>query len=115
MYYSSLCLSNIASAVKTCVKQPLSNRPKLVFQLLLKAGPKYCRMLKRDHSEILFTFIKLPFVIKIFVLPIYEWPLYTNFVWSRFGCTREEKLITLHEVCAFPYECVSFTVFDVPS
>ena len=25
------------------------------------------------------TFIKLPFVIKIFVLSIFEWPLYTGF------------------------------------
>ena len=33
----------------------------------------------RDHSEILLTFIKLPYVIKIFVLPIYEWPLKTGF------------------------------------
>ena len=28
---------------------------------------------------ILWTFIKLPFVIKNFVLPIFEWPLYTGF------------------------------------
>ena len=32
-----------------------------------------------DHSAILSTFIKLPFVIKIFVLSIFEWPLYTGF------------------------------------
>ena len=31
---------------KTCVKQPLSKRPKIVFQdqFLLDAGQKYCRM-----------------------------------------------------------------------
>ena len=28
---------------------------------------------------ILLTFIKLPFVIKIFVLSIFEWPFYTGF------------------------------------
>ena len=34
---------------------------------------------KREHSAILLTFIKLPFVIKIFVLSIFEWPFYTGF------------------------------------
>ena len=45
----------------------------------LNAGQKYCRMLKGEHSAILLTFIKLPFVIKIFVLSIFEWPFYTGF------------------------------------
>ena len=39
----------------------------------------YCRMLPLQHSAILLTFIKLSFVIKIFVLSIFEWPLYTGF------------------------------------
>ena len=67
---------------KTCVKWPLSKRPKIGFQdqLSLHAGQKYCRMLQGEHSAILLTFIKLPFVIKIFVLSIFEWPFYT-------GCT----------------------------
>ena len=39
-------------------------------QLSLNAGQKYCRMLHWEHSAILLTFIKLPFVIKIFVLSI---------------------------------------------
>ena len=58
---------------KTCVKRPLSKRQKIGFQDLvsLNAGQKYCRMLQREHSAILLTFIKLPFVIKIFV-SIYE-------------------------------------------
>ena len=30
-------------------------------------------------TTILLTFIKLPFVIKIFVLSIFEWPLKTGF------------------------------------
>ena len=65
---------------KTCVKQPLSKIPKIVFQdLLLNAGRMYCRMLKGEHSAILSTFIKLPFVIKIFVLSIFEWLFYTGF------------------------------------
>ena len=36
-------------------------------------------MLHREHSAILSTFIKrLPFVIKTFILSIFEWPFYTG-------------------------------------
>ena len=31
----------------------------------------------REHSAILSTFIKLPFVTNIFILSIFEWPFYT--------------------------------------
>ena len=34
-------------------------------------------------SAILSTFIKLPFVIKIFILSIFEWPFYTGFTVLR--------------------------------
>ena len=34
---------------------------------------------QEEHSAILLTFIKLPFVIKIFLLSIFEWPFYTGF------------------------------------
>ena len=63
---------------KTGVKWLLSKRPKIGFQdqLSLNAGQKYYRMLQGEHSAILLTFIKLPIVIKIFVLPIFEWPFY---------------------------------------
>ena len=33
----------------------------------------------REHSAILSTFIKLPFVIKTFVLSIFQCPFYTGF------------------------------------
>ena len=36
-------------------------------------------MLQGEHSAILSTFIKLPFVFKILVLSIFEWPFYTGF------------------------------------
>ena len=67
---------------KTCVNLPLSNRSKIGFQnqLSFNAGQKYCRMLPLEHSAILLSFIKLPFVIKIFVLSIFEWPFYTGFI-----------------------------------
>ena len=66
---------------KNSVKRPLSKRTKIGFQyqLLLNAGQKFCRMLQGEHSAILLTFIKLPLVIKIYVLSIYEWPFYTGF------------------------------------
>ena len=60
--------------------QPLKRKTKIGFQdrLSLNAGQKYCRMLKWEHSAIVLTFIKLPFVIKIFVLSMFEWPLKTG-------------------------------------
>ena len=66
---------------KTCVKRALLKRQKISFQdeLWLHTGQKYCRMLQGEHSAILSTFIKLPFVIDIFVLSIFEWPFYTGF------------------------------------
>ena len=36
-------------------------------------------MLQGEHSAILSTFIKLPFVIKIIVWSILEWPFFTGF------------------------------------
>ena len=41
-------------------------------------------MLQGEHSAIFSTFIKLPFVIKIFVLSIFEWPFYTDFTVFHF-------------------------------
>ena len=66
---------------KTCLKGPHKKKTKIGFQdrLSLNAGQKYCRMLQGEHSAILSTFIKLPFVIKIFVLSIFEWLLKTGF------------------------------------
>ena len=40
-------------------------------------------MLQWEHSAILSTFIKLPFVMKSFVLSIFEWPLKTGFTVHR--------------------------------
>ena len=55
----------------------------------------YCRMLQGEHSAILSTFIKKPFVIKISVLSIFELPLRTGFtvVMSAFLMMTE---VTLH-------------------
>ena len=40
-----------------------------------------------EHSAILSTFIKLPSVIKIFVLSIFEWPLKTGLTVSTITAT----------------------------
>ena len=48
-------------------------------QLSLNAGQLYSRMLQWEHSTILLIFSKLAFVMKIFVLSIFEWPFYTGF------------------------------------
>ena len=66
---------------KTCLKWSLKKKTKIGIQgqLSLNAGQKYYRMLQGEHSIILSTFIKLPSVIKIFVLSIFEWPLKTGF------------------------------------
>ena len=57
---------------KTCLKED----QKLVFKT------DYCLMQvksPREHSAILSTFIKLPFVFKILVLSIFGWPLKKGF------------------------------------
>ena len=46
----------------------------------------------REHSEILLTFIKLPFVVKTFVSSIFEWPSYTGFTVRYFMFTSSGKL-----------------------
>ena len=50
---------------KTCHKRLLKKKTKIGFQdrLSLNAGQKYFTMLQGEHSAILLTFIKLPFVI----------------------------------------------------
>ena len=78
----NLALTVLKPYSKTCFKRPLKKKTKIGFQYLLSlnAGQKYCRILQGEHSAILSTFIKLPFVIKIFVLSIFEWPLKTGFI-----------------------------------
>ena len=62
-------------------KRPLEKNIKIDLQCRLSpnARQKYCRMLQREHSAIYLTFIKQPFTIKNFILPIFKWPLKTGF------------------------------------
>ena len=72
--------NNSFNTVKSVLSSRSKRRPKVVFsdRFLLNEGQKFCRMFQWEHSAILSTFIKLPFIIKIFVLPILEWPLKTG-------------------------------------
>ena len=72
----------ILHTVKPVLSTHSKRRPKICVQdqLSLNVGQNYCRMLQGKHSAIMSTFIKLAFVIKIFVLSIFEWPLKTGFI-----------------------------------
>ena len=52
-------------------------------------------MLQVEHSAILSTFIKLPIVIKIFVLSIFEWPFYTGFTVSYRQAARVQTNLSI--------------------
>ena len=53
-----------------------------------------------QHSAILLTFLKLPFVIKIFVLSIFEWPFYTGFtVFESFKSVSGTASVHSYSVC----------------
>ena len=77
---------------KTCLKRPLKKKTNIGFQdrLSLNAGQKYCRMLQKSMLEYFRSiFIKLPFVIKMLVLSIFEWSLNT-------GITVNLKMMASH-------------------
>ena len=57
-------------------------------------------MLQLEHSALLLTCIKLPFVIKMFVLSIIEWPFYTGFTVCGFY-TKNIKLQSRLDVALF--------------
>ena len=58
-------------------------------------------MLQGDHSAILSTFIKLPFVIKIFVLSNLEWLLKTGFTVTCISYAFATKYIFLNGMFVF--------------
>ena len=63
-------------------------------------------MLQGEHSAIILTLIKLPFVINIFILSIFEWPLKTGFtVHNGHDCPK----LTLKHLC--PWQMNIYIVF----
>ena len=73
---------------KTCLKETPKEDQKLVFKT------DYCLMQVKSiaDSAILLTFIRLQFVIKIFVLSIFEQPLKTGFTVIQLQCLRMHLL-----------------------
>ena len=61
----------------------------------------------REHFAILSTFIKLPVVIKIFALSIFEWPFYTGFTVSQLSIRTLAStfllvlLLKVNKICLF--------------
>ena len=75
---------------KTCIKQPLKKKEdqKLPFEIY------YCLMQVESIEECSPSiFIKLPFVIKTFVLSIFEWPLKTAFTVHSVTTEKEVPMI----------------------
>ena len=56
----------------------------------------------REHSAILLSFIKLPFVFKTFVLSSFEWPLKTGFT----VIISQEKAYEILVLIAYSKTCV---------
>ena len=73
-------LSKTATLEKTknCFSRLRLTQFKRIRQCSKDAGRTYFRMLQGEHSAILSTFIKLPFVNKVFDLSIFERPLKTD-------------------------------------
>ena len=69
------CLSLAGIQYNLCKMATLKKTQNLFFRPIIAL----CRPKEGKHSAILSTFIKLPFVIKISVLSIFEWPFYTGF------------------------------------
>ena len=67
---------------KTCIKRLFVKDHKLVFKtnyrFMQVKSIAECFKRSNQHSAILLAYIKLPFVIKIFVLSIFEWLFYTG-------------------------------------
>ena len=86
--FCNSCVKLFLYTVKPALSGDSKRKTKIIFQggLSHYAGQKYCRMLQGEHSAILLTFIKLPFVSKTFILSIFEWPLKTSFTVTHFIC-----------------------------
>ena len=63
-------------------------------------------MLQQEHSAILLTFIKLPFVIKICVLSIFGWPFYTGFSVHSFFTQLTCKITLISMYLKAEWRCV---------
>ena len=67
---------------KTCPKRKFKKKTKIDIQ---ECRSKVLQNASREHSAILSTFIKLPFVFKTFDLSTFEWWLKTGFTVCDFS------------------------------
>ena len=65
--------ANYVQYSKTCVTRSLSKGPKMVFKTNYRLMQGRSKVLQ--NAATLSNFIKLPFVIKTFVVSIFKWPL----------------------------------------
>ena len=65
-----------------------------------------------EHSAILLTCIKLPFVLKIFILSIFEWPLKTGFTVN--SVNLNQTTATNLKVNIGPYHAGYFNHYTLP-
>ena len=72
-------------------------------------------MLQVEHSAILSTFIKLPAVIKAFILSTFEWPFYTGFnVFADNHLSTSTKIPVVTKVVVLSvFEWPFYTGFNV--
>ena len=76
-HFIYLCFIHLPNTVNSVLRGLSKRRQIIGFQdcLSIHAGQQY----PREHPAILSTFIRLPFVFKIFVLSSFELPLKTGF------------------------------------
>ena len=65
---------------------------------LMQVKSIICRIPQGEHSAILSTFIKLPFVIKIIILSMFDWPFYACFTVVFYFCTCAYLLFNMSHV-----------------
>ena len=81
MYIVFHFLNFIFDYSKTHLKRPLKKKTKNWFSrpIIAECRSKVLQNALMEHSAILSTFIKLPFVFKTFVLSFFEWLFKTGF------------------------------------
>ena len=98
LYVLSSFSISIMCYSKTCVNQLVSKRQIIGFQDQLSLNAD-----QGERSAVLLPFIKLPFVNKIFVLSIFEWPFCKGFT-VAFSC----------HTCLQTELYLFFTSYDLP-
>ena len=107
--YDNKSMKNVKHIQKNLSWVATKKRPKLVFKanyrLIQVKNIAECS--KGEHSAKLSTFIKLTFVIKIFVLSIIEWPLKTGFIVTSRGSKLHTSVTSQGDKMHKPVSCIS--------